>query len=145
LESFIKLQRLNPGFNAGNLLTFRIPVPQVSYGNFVDGDKNRPREKLYERLEQIVRAVPGVESVGLAAGLPMRQEFNPFGVRVEGREPPSSGAGTANAAASVEVGSQGDTGIQIVNPNYFETLKLRIVSGRALEERDAADVPWLRW
>jgi predicted permease len=139
VESFIKLQRVDPGFNASDLLVFHIPVPEVNYGKFVDGDKNKPREKLYEQLEQTLSAVPGVESVAFTTGLPLQQEFNPWGVQIEGREPPPSEPATA--ASTARYGSQGDTGIQMVNPQFFHTLGLRPLSGRVFEERDNADVP----
>jgi predicted permease len=137
VESFVRLQRTDPGFDASNLLTFRIAVPQANYGKWVQGDKNTPREKLYEQLEQTLSAVPGVESVAFIGGLPLRQEFNPWGVRIEGREPPPSEPRTATGAATY--GSQRDTGIQWVNPQFFHTLRLRLVNGRFFEEYDNAD------
>jgi predicted permease len=132
VESFVKLHRADPGFDASNLLTFRIPVPQVNYGKWVAGEKNTSREKLYEQLEQLLNAVPGVESVAFAGGLPLQQEFNPWGIYIKGRELPS---------AEHPDGSQGDTGIQWVNPQFFRTLRLRLVRGRFFEERDNADTP----
>jgi hypothetical protein len=60
--------------------------------------------------------------------LALRQEFNPWGVRIEGHELPSSG-------------SEGDTSIQWVNPQFLHTLRLRLASGRFFEERDKADAP----
>jgi putative ABC transport system permease protein len=80
--------------------------------------------------------VPGVESVGFAAHLPLQQEFNPSGVAIEGHEPPPNRAGGV-----VSDGSQGQTGVQYVNPNYFQTLGLKPLAGRFLEERDNADAP----
>ena len=127
-RELLKLQRVDPGFRASNLLVFHIPVPEVNYGKFIDGNRDVPREKLYEQLEQIVGAVPGVESVAFTAGLPLQQEFNPWGVRIEGHELPPSG-------------SEGDTGIQMVNPQFFHALGLKLVSGRFLDEHDKADEP----
>jgi MacB-like periplasmic core domain len=62
------------------------------------------------------------------AGLPLQQEFNPWGVRIEGHELPPSG-------------SEGDTGILMVNPQFFRTLGLKLIRGRFLEEHDKADEP----
>jgi predicted permease len=134
MESFIKLQRVDPGFNASSLMVFRLAIPEVNYGKFAYGEKNTPREKLYEHLEQVLSAVPGVESVALTARMPLRQEFNPSGVRIEGREPPPT-------RTSGEAGSLGNAGTEVVNPEFFRTLGLRLVHGRFLEERDNADAP----
>jgi predicted permease len=134
VESFIELQRVDPGFNASNLMVSRLAVPEVNYGKFAYGEKNTPREKLYEHLEQVLSAVPGVESVALTARMPLRQEFNPSGVHIEGREPPPT-------RTSGEAGSLGNTGTEVVNPGFFRTLGLRLVHGRFLEERDNADAP----
>jgi putative ABC transport system permease protein len=51
VQSFINLQRVDPGFDANNLLTFPIPVPEMNHGKFVYGAKDPRREKLYEQLE----------------------------------------------------------------------------------------------
>ena len=136
VESFVKLQRVDPGFNSSHLLTLQVQVPSVNYGPFNWGDKNAPREKLYENLDRVLSAVPGVESVGFAAHLPLQQEFNPSGVMIEGREPPPNRVGGVASD-----GSLGQTGTQFVNPNYFQTLGLKPLAGRFQEERDNADVP----
>ena len=136
VESFVKLQRVDPGFDSSHLLTFQVLVPSVNYGPFNWGDKNAPREKLYENLDRVLSAVPGVKSVGFAAHLPLQQEFNPSGVVIEGREPPPDRAGGVASD-----GSLGQTGTQYVNPNYFQTLGLKPLAGRFLQERDNADVP----
>jgi len=138
VESFLKLQHVDPGFDTSNLLTFHITVPRMSYGEFVDGEKNGPRERLYEQLEQTLRAVPAAESVAFTSSLPLAHEFNPWPVVVEGREPPAPRPGAESSIAAV---SQGDTAIQMVNPRYFDTLKVRLVGGRFLDERDNANAP----
>jgi len=76
-SSFVKLQHTSPGFNANNLLTFRVIAPEVNYGKFTWGEKDPCREKLYEKIEQVLTEVPGVESVALAANLPLAQNLNP--------------------------------------------------------------------
>jgi predicted permease len=140
VESFAKLQRVSPGFDTTNLLTFRIQVPEANYGKLMNGDKNAKRERLYEHLEQRLREVPGVASVALTAKLPLRHEFNPWSLRVEGREPPPPGRG-GEAESTPGFGGHGDISDQRVNPQYFQTLGLKLVAGRFLEERDNASAP----
>jgi len=115
----------------------------VNYGKWVASEKNTSRERLYEHLDEILRSVPGVESVAFTGGLPLTQEFNPWGARIEGREPQPSDSDTSHATD--DYGRQGDTGIQWVNPKFFQTLKLRLLSGRFLEERDNSELSTAAW
>src|SRR4029078_13411542 len=65
IRSFMKLVRVDPGYDASNLLTF-----QVALGaDRPDGELSRLPEELAERL----RALPGVQSAGYAESLPMIQ------------------------------------------------------------------------
>jgi putative ABC transport system permease protein len=138
VQSFDRLQRVDPGFDASGLLTFHVQVPAVSYGKFSYGAKDARRERLYEQLERIIAAVPGVDSVAMSALLPLRHELNPSPVEVPGREPPPTGrSGSAGSGSAI----QKQTGIERVNPQYFSALRLKLVSGRFLEERDGPDAP----
>ena len=138
VQSFARLRRVDPGFDASGLLTFRVQVPAASYGKFPYGAKDPRREQLYEQLERIIAAVPGVDSVAMSALLPLRHELNPSPVVIPGREPPPTGrSGSAGSGSAI----QRQTGIERVNPQYFSALRLKLVSGRFLEERDGPDAP----
>lgn len=128
VESFLKLQRVDPGFDTSHLLVFRITVPDVSFGKFIYGEKAPARERLFERLEQVVDAVPGVESAALTERLPLRSEVNPSGVQIEGHVIPSSG-------------SEGDASTGMVNPAFMQALRLKVIRGRFLDEHDNATAP----
>jgi putative ABC transport system permease protein len=135
VQSFINLQRVDPGFDANNLLAFRIPVPEVNYGKFKYGAKDPRRKKMYEQLEQLLINVPGVEAVGFAAGLPLKQAFNPSPVIITGREPPPE------LAKGKDVSLEESTATQMVNPQYFHALRVPLISGRFFEERDSQEAP----
>lgn len=138
VQSFSRLRRVDPGFDASNLLTFRVQVPAVSYGKFSYGAKDPRRERLYEQLERIIAEVPGVDSVAMSALLPLRHEINPSPVVIPGRETaPARRSGSARLASAIQV----QTGIERVNPEYFSALRLKLVAGRFLEERDGPDAP----
>jgi putative ABC transport system permease protein len=65
VRSLVALQKVNPGFDANNVLTLRIDLPQKKYegegrfGNF------------FEQLETHVASLPGVQAVGLITELPL--------------------------------------------------------------------------
>ena len=128
-KSFIKLQHVNPGFDATNLLTFRLVVPEVNYGKFSWGAKDTRREKLYEQVERVLAEIPGVDSVALSERLPLEQKFNPSPVTVTGRAPKPKSLKAMDD-------SEESTGTQMVSPQYFRTLRVNLLKGRIFEERD---------
>jgi hypothetical protein len=74
----------------------------------------------------------------MSALLPLRHELNPSPVVIPGREPPLTGrSGSARLDSAIHV----QTGIERVNPGYFTALRLKLVGGRFLEERDGPDAP----
>jgi len=135
VQGFIKLQRVDPGFDANNLLVFHIPVPEVNYGKYNYGERDTRREQLYEHLERLLLEVPGVESAGFAAGLPLKQGLSPSPVLITGREPPPE------LAKGKDVPLQAQASTRMVNPQYFHALRVKLMSGRFFEERDNADAP----
>ena len=128
-RSFVKLQHVNPGFDSKNLLAFRLIVPEVNYGKFTWGEKDARREKLYERVEQALTDVPGVESVAMAANLPLIQGFNPSPVLVTGRAAQSK-------PTKPNFSEEESTGTQVVNPPYFRALGVKLVEGRFFDQHD---------
>jgi putative ABC transport system permease protein len=78
---------------------------------------------IYEALRRRVAAIPGVQSAVLTRGLPMQVTGTP--VVVEG----------AAAAAAVVAGAIW------AGAGYFEMLRIPILYGRALDERDRRDTP----
>jgi len=135
VQSFIRLQRVDPGFDANNLLVFHLPVPEVNYGKYSYGERNRRTEQLYEHLERLLRDVPAVESVGFAAGLPLKQGLSPSPVLITGREPPPE------LGKGKDVPLQAQASTRMVNPQYFHALRVKLMSGRFFAERDNADAP----
>jgi predicted permease len=83
---------------------------------------------MYEELRRRVGAIPGVQSAVLTRGLPMQTVGVP--VVVEGA--------TATAGPDVAFGVAG--GIW-AGAGYFDMLRIPILFGRALDERDRRDTP----
>lgn len=65
IKSFLRLQQVDPGFNAGNVLALRLSLPITRY------DKPGTVVSFYKKLGQRIRSLPGVEMVGAASVLPL--------------------------------------------------------------------------
>jgi predicted permease len=117
VRSAIALQRVDPGFDANGVLTLRI-------GNLRTRNDTQQIAKVATIRERL-GAVPGVRAVSAAALVPL--DVRPFNGRW----------GTQEALADPTKYRQGQ--FHIVMPSYFETLRARIIAGRAFDASD--DVP----
>ncbi len=109
-------RRANPGFDASHVTAIAVDVKQNGY------DESRGRV-FYRHLLDRARADPGIESATLAAYTPMAfLETRAEHVAIEGYEPRR---GEDLAFLSNTVG-----------PDYFRTLRINLVGGRAFEDRD---------
>jgi predicted permease len=120
LRTLSNLRHVDVGFNPQNLMLFRVN-PQM----------NRYDEKrtlaLYSHLLERLAAVPGVRSAALTNPALLSGSVNSTSIYVRGR--------------SYE-GPRGDSMNRlVVSPNFFETMEIPIVSGRALTPRDHETAP----
>ena len=118
VRSFREIQKVNPGFDATNVVTFNAPLQFLKYlttesrGNF--------HNQLAARLAQI----PGVERAGAVAPLPLA-----------GGEQYSVGSyGRPGGPDDVYQAQKAD--FKSVLPGFFETMKIELVSGRTFVPSD---------
>jgi predicted permease len=112
------LHAVEMGFNPNQLLLFRVQPQLNGY---------RPPEiaALYTRLIERISAIPGVRSATLS-----RHGLLGFSHR-------SSNIRLDNAPASADEGAE----INVVAPNFFETMEIPLLVGRTFDDRDAATAP----
>jgi len=111
IQSFARLQQVDPGFHAAGLLTMQMDLPSASY------PKDQDRAAFFERLMPRLRALPGVESVDLTVRVP-------FG-----------GTGY-NFGFTFEDGRIGDADWRAITPGYLQTMGISLVKGRPFAEQD---------
>lgn len=122
IRAFWRLQELNTGVDPRNVVTMRVALPGSSYNA---SKTNGFWAALHTRL----KGLPGVESVSLASGLPPARQLNANDTQIEGFIP-------------VEGGPQQNVDFwNIVTPGYCTTLRIRVIEGRCLDERDGASAP----
>jgi predicted permease len=121
LTSFVKLQRVEPGFKPDGIFTAQLVLPPQRF----DREK---RIAFYEQFYQGLSALPGATSAALTDRVPLTGNLTPAPVAVMGTSlPPLSERPNANR--------------HLVSPRYFQTLGIPIRAGRDFDERDSARVP----
>jgi putative ABC transport system permease protein len=116
-RSFLELQRIDPGFDSRNLLTFAL--------NGNNGATTPEANAAFVRqVEDRLRSIPGVQSVTGSFPLPLAGGFSPI----------RWGKGEALADPSKFQA----TDFQIVLPGYFETMRTPLLAGRTFTDADNA-------
>jgi predicted permease len=123
VRSFARLAGVDAGFRADHVLLAEVALPFPAY----------PREQwaayFAAALDQI-RALPGVESAGAGAPLPLAgtEGLMRFGLLIDGRT-----AGVENRSDRVY--------LRRATPDYFRAMGIPLVRGRAFSDSDRADAP----
>jgi predicted permease len=121
LSSYARLRHTPLGFDPDGLVTFMIRPSEVKY------DTTRAPALLDRVLEQIAR-VPGVQAATVDGCAPLSTQCANASLRIVGRPL----ATPADAPSVLR---------HYVSPNHFKTLRVPIIRGRGLEERDRAGSP----
>src|SRR5262245_38616424 len=132
LRSFDRLLRIDPGFNAKNLLTVNIDLPASRY-------QDNPRvTAFYDQLLERVRALPGVVSAAATSGLPLTGGYGDTFFQIEGRP---DNNGVVDESISPDRNAYGHFYFWNVTPDYFKTMGIALRQGRALQPSDDANAP----
>ncbi|MGH9742912.1 MAG: ADOP family duplicated permease [Candidatus Acidiferrum sp.] len=124
VKSFHQLTAIQPGFDPHGVLTARIALPLDQYQT-VDQQRS-----FFQELVGKLQALPGVASAGATFAIPLRGSMMISTIQIEG-QPPSDFTRANVPSAS----------INSVTPGYFAALRVPLIEGRLLDERDGADAP----
>ncbi|PYV42237.1 MAG: hypothetical protein DMG06_14640, partial [Acidobacteria bacterium] len=123
IRSLARILGVDPGFNPKKLLTLEIDLPDSKYS------KEPEVTDFYQRIQQRIKSLPGVQSVGAINYLPFagditnRQEFS-----VEGHPPIAPGVLTYSELRSISL-------------DYFGTMGISLLKGRGFTENESAGLP----
>jgi putative ABC transport system permease protein len=120
LRSLWALRDVQLGFVPEHLLTFRIAAPSRLEGVRISD--------FYHDAVARVRALPGVESAAVARDFPLGGTDPSMPIDTEGKTP---------GPAEGEI----VTRIRAVGTDYFHTLQIPVLEGRAFDEQDTATAP----
>jgi len=118
IRSFLKIHNADIGVNTANILGAAIDLPPAKYARAED------KISFYERLITRLGAMPGVESVATADGLPACCS-NRLPYELAGAPPADDSRRERLAEMKI-------------SPGYFRTLGARLLSGREFNDADAA-------
>jgi putative ABC transport system permease protein len=121
-RSFLRLQAVDAGFDAGGVLTMRLAPSGTNF-------REDPQYiGFYQKVAEKIAAIPGVEAVGAINTPPLSGGGETFDFRIEGEpEKPVDQWPGAN--------------YRNVTPDYFRAMKIPIMQGRAFTERDNGSAP----
>ncbi len=122
IRSFIRLQRVDPGFNPRNVLTAVVTLPQAVY------PERNQIAPFYSQLLDRVRTLPGVQSAAAVSSLPLAGSDSDAGFVIEGRPAPQPNQEPVAWYSSV-------------SHDYFRTVGMRLIAGREFTERDHENSP----
>jgi len=124
LRSLEKAAYTDPGFKTANILLASVDVSLSGY-------REQQAVELASRFRERLKALPGVESVANARMIPLQ----------------GSGFGLGSVRIPGAKGNRDDGRFEsdwdVVSPDYFETIDMKIVEGRAFLDSDRLGAPWV--
>jgi putative ABC transport system permease protein len=122
LRSFARLQVVEVGFAGERVLTAHLPVPRDRVPN------PEAMHAYLQSIEDAVAALPGVQHVAFTSALPLRGWG--YGMPFQLADQPT-----------VDRAHRPGGFFKMVSPAYFETVGLRLLSGRRLTAQDTRGAP----
>jgi putative ABC transport system permease protein len=130
IRTFIKLRQVDVGFNARNVVTMRVPLPDAKYPQPLSASDPRDPAGLAfsEQLLSRITSVPGVKAATVATVLPLGagQDWGKF-LSIEGRPAPSS----LDQVPLVR--------FALVSPDYFSAFDIAVRQGRPFTAADKSN------
>ena len=131
IRSYLGEQRALPGFDTTGLLTADILLGGAKYFSKTPQDTNLVTaqvEAFHDQLLERVRALPGVTRAGIISRLPADVWTHPF--TIAGRPAP-------------EPGKEPQADLNEVDEHALDTLGIRLLRGRMIQDRDTTSTPWV--
>jgi putative ABC transport system permease protein len=121
IKSFLRLTSVPLGFNPDHALTFWVDLSGEKYSD--------PAKRLdfYDQTLDRIRAVPGVESVGLTSFLAL-SGYATTSYWIAGRPAPPPGQAP-------------EAGYKAISPDFFRAMQIPLVRGRYFSGSDTSEAP----
>ncbi|HTG88253.1 MAG TPA: ABC transporter permease, partial [Pyrinomonadaceae bacterium] len=120
VRSLNRLQSVDPGFNAQNLLTVRVTLPTSRY------EEEPKRISFFQQAIDRMKAIPGVEAAGAINTPPFTGLYSGTTVEVDGQKLPP--------------GQELKTGVCVTDANYFQAMQIPLKQGRFYTQQEATEM-----
>jgi predicted permease len=127
VRTLINLQSVDPGFNTGNLLLFRVQPELIGY-------KDEKLVQLYQQMSERLEAISGVQAVTFSRMTLLAQGSSSSGVflRDAVNVPPDSEG---------RIKPTGEGYRHQVRENFLEAMEISLLAGRTFKPQDDAKAP----
>ena len=123
VQSFVRLEKSNPGFRTAGILTMELSLPDTSYA------KDERKIIFYRALLARVRTLPGLSQAAIVSSLPLQGHRNYNSFKIEGRPETKS-------LQDLPVADK-----RTVSADYFSLMGIPVLRGRAFTEADSETEP----
>jgi predicted permease len=123
VRSFWRLQQVDLGFDAKNVLTARLWLPQPNEPSTGPYFTHARRLAAFEEILRRARMLPGVQAAAAVGFLPFDGARGASNITIEGRE--------ADDRSKIPT-----TQITMASSGYFEVMGARVIRGRTFTEQD---------
>ncbi len=114
IRTFVNLQRVEPGFEAQNVLTFQIALNGERYKT------TSQAAAFYSEALERINSLPGVEAAAVTSTLPLNAQFN---MPVTFSDNPKA---------------QENAQFRMITQDYFRVMKIKVQQGRTFTDEDKA-------
>jgi predicted permease len=118
VRSFLRLQRVDPGFNPNNLLMLTIELPGARY------PEDSQAIAFFEQAEQRIKALPGVVEVGTTNVAALKGAGYTNDMTIEGSASPDDYVREVRH--------------KTITPDYFRAMQIQLLGGRFFDQSDNA-------
>jgi predicted permease len=119
ISSFVRLMRVNPGFQPNNVLTMNLELPSTKYQSPVQ------MEAFHNAVLARIESLPGVSAAGTVGyGLPFGQSGLAGDFTIEGQPAPPQGVSASKL---------------VISPGYFRVMGIPLLEGRYFSRSDRVE------
>jgi putative ABC transport system permease protein len=122
IRSLSSLHGVDPGFETQSVATMSISVPATKFADATQ------QTSFYEQVLQHVRAMPGVQAVGLVDNLPLSGGGSHEPISIEGQP-------------VLPMSEQPEVDVRIISAGYMSAMRTPIVRGREFNDSDVMGRP----